>query len=163
MSDPDFDFAGQEVAVAFDAFTKADAVALGMLLYRKALEITAGGVVDIRTTDSILFHAAIGEATSDNDSWIARKSATALRFQASTLRVAQMLDGRGDPHASGWLDSARYAILGGAFPIRVHGAGVVAVASTSGLGHPDSEHDFIVDTIREYHDSRRSVGWPATV
>ena len=48
----------------------------------------------------------------------------------------------------GWLDPATYALAGGAVPIRVTGAGVVAVATMSGLPSVQ-DHDTVVDAIRE--------------
>ncbi|MCS5498364.1 heme-binding protein [Cnuibacter physcomitrellae] len=152
----EIDHLAEELDLELASFDQADAFALGTLLYGKAVALAqGGGVVDIRTASNVLFHAALGGATADNDAWIERKSAAALRFQASTVRIAQTIEGRGDPHASGWLDNTRYALIGGAFPIRVAGAGVVAVVTTSGLGHPDDEHRLLVDTVREFRDSRR--------
>jgi uncharacterized protein (UPF0303 family) len=96
----------------------------------------------------VLFRAAMPGTTADQDSWIERKSATAFRFEASTLLVGLRMEAdRRDPFADGWLDPVTYTLAGGAVPIRVEGAGVVAVATVSGLSSQD-DHALVVDALR---------------
>lgn len=53
-----------------------------------------------------------------------------------------------DPRAIAWLDES-YAVIGGSFPIRVRGAGVVAVMTASGLTS-QQDHDLVVATLRAH-------------
>jgi uncharacterized protein (UPF0303 family) len=134
--------------IELDSFTQDDAYRLGRMLVDRAIEQGLMGMVDISTPNCRWFHVSFGGATADNDSWAERKAATAFRFETSSLEAARTLDGR-DAFGSGWLDPARYVLGGGAVPIRVKGAGVVAVVSSSGLGTGEMEHDFAVAGIRE--------------
>jgi uncharacterized protein (UPF0303 family) len=85
--------------------------------------------------------------TADQEVWIERKAALVQRMEASGALVEARFDGF-DPGSIGWLDH-RYAITAGAFPIRVRGVGVVAVATASGLASQD-DHDLIVEGIRAH-------------
>ncbi|MGW9157030.1 heme-binding protein [Microbacterium sp. NPDC055665] len=129
-------------------FDRKDAWELGRLIAERALADGHPVAVDVRTSSGILFHASLPGATADNDSWVEKKAATAIRFETSTaLLEARIENGGRDMHEPGWLDPAAYAVAGGAVPIRVEGVGVVAVATISGL--PSAEdHDNVVDGIR---------------
>jgi uncharacterized protein (UPF0303 family) len=121
---------------------------LGSRLAERARRDRHAVMIDIRRPASVLFRAAMPGTTADQDSWIERKSATAFRFESSTLLVGLRMqaDGR-DPFADGWLDPVTYTLAGGAVPIRVSGAGVVAVATVSGLSSQD-DHALVVDELR---------------
>jgi uncharacterized protein (UPF0303 family) len=129
-------------------FVRKDAWELGRSIAERALAEGHPVAVDVRTSSGILFHASLPGATGDNDSWVAKKAATALRFDTSTaLLEARIAAGGRDMHEPGWLDPAVYAIAGGAVPVRVEGVGVVAVATVSGLPSAQ-DHDNVVDGIR---------------
>lgn len=135
-------------------FDRAEAWALGRAIAERGLAESAPIAVDIRTASGILFHASLPGATADNDSWVAKKSATALRFETSTaLLEARVAAGARDPREPGWLDAASYAVAGGAVPVRVRGVGVVAVATVSGL--PSAEdHALVADALRALADDQ---------
>lgn len=119
---------------------------LGSRLAERARRERLAVMIDIRRPGSILFRAAMSGTTGDQDCWVERKSATALRFEASTLLVGMRLEADGrDPFADGWLPCKHPA--GGAVPIRVAGTGVVAVATVSGLASQD-DHALVVDGLR---------------
>ena len=82
-----------------------------------------------------------------NDLWAQRKSATALRFHESSLVVGLRNDKKGQTLADQGLDPAAYADHGGAVPIRVVGAGVVAVATVSGLPQRE-DHAMVVTALK---------------
>ena len=130
-------------------FDRRDAWRLGSAIAERALQESYPIAIDIRTGSDVLFHASMPGATADNDSWVARKAATALRFETSTaLLEARVADGGRDMFEPGWLDPSRYAVAGGAVPIRVQGVGVVAVATVSGLPS-EIDHDTVVTALRE--------------
>lgn len=139
-----------EADVVLDHFDRKDAWELGAALANLALEHDLPVVVDIRTPAGILFHASLPGATADNDEWVNRKSRTALRFEASTALLDARAERRGlDMFVDGWLDPNDYTLAGGAVPIRVAGAGVVAVATVSGLTSAD-DHQLVVDALRAF-------------
>lgn len=130
-------------------FDRRDAWSLGSSIAARALAESYPVAVDVRTASGILFHASMPGATGDNDEWVRRKAATALRFEMSTaLLEARVAAGGRDMFEPGWLDPADYAVAGGAVPVRVSGVGVVAVATVSGLPSAD-DHDLVVQALRQ--------------
>lgn len=138
----------QHRTLVLEGFDRRDAWDLGRLLADRALEEGHPVAIDVRTASGILFHASLPGATADNDAWVARKAATALRFETSTalLEARIATAGARGMFEPGWLDPEIYAVAGGAVPIRVAGVGVVAVATISGLPSAD-DHDSVVAGI----------------
>ncbi len=137
-------------------FDRADAWQVGSALASRALREGMPVAVDIRTSAGVLFHASLPGATADNDEWIRRKSATALRFEASTALLAARTDAEGrSMFEPGWLDPAEYTIAGGAVPVRVRGVGTVAVVTVSGLAS-EVDHDLVVQALRELAAAQRA-------
>ena len=54
-----------------------------------------------------------------------------------------------DQWTAGWFDTERFAAAGGSVPIRIHGVGVVAAVTVSGL-LSDDDHDFVVAALDAY-------------
>jgi uncharacterized protein (UPF0303 family) len=126
----------EAAVLVLTAFDETTAVA-------KALPV----VIDIRTADRTLFHAALPGATPLNDLWARRKSNTALKFQLPSLLVGLRNRATGKSLEGEGLDAADYADHGGAVPIRVRGVGVVAVATVSGLPQIE-DHRLVVQALK---------------
>lgn len=129
------------------AFDERAALRLGHWLTERALADGLPIVVNIRTADRVLYHAALPGSAPLNDRWIARKSATALLFQQPSLLVGTRNREQGKTLADNGLSTADYADHGGAVPIRVKGAGVVACLTVSGLPQVE-DHRLAVAAIR---------------
>lgn len=131
-------------SLSLSRFTETEAVALGMILTEmgKGLPI----VINIRTTDRTLFHAALPGAAPLNDIWAMRKSNTALLFQLPSFLVGKKHAMKGSLEGNG-LSQADHADHGGAVPIKVEGVGVVACATVSGLPQAE-DHALVVRAIR---------------
>jgi uncharacterized protein (UPF0303 family) len=127
-------------------FAEAEALALGQILTDLGAGLTI--VINIRTPDRTLFHAALPGSGPINDRWIQRKSATALLFQEASLAVGVRTRAKGESLAKFGLPVEDYAEQGGAVPIRVAGAGVVAVVTVSGLAQVD-DHNLAVAALRQ--------------
>ncbi len=138
----------EQAGLVFAAFDETTALALGMALVQRAQADAMPVVIDIRTPDRVLFHAAMPGSGPLNDQWARRKANTALYFQAPsmlvTLRLAEKSGGL-DRHG---LDPANYAASGGSVPIRVRGVGVIATATVSGLAQ-EEDHAVVVTAIRD--------------
>ncbi|WP_314507439.1 heme-binding protein [uncultured Microbacterium sp.] len=130
-------------------FDHGDAWELGSSIRDAALRAGLGVAIDIRrASGAVLFRAALPGVTADNEDWIDRKSALAFRFEESSALVAARMAALGVPAgSSGWLDPARYVFAGGAVPIKVAGAGVVAVVTVSGASSAE-DHSLVVEGIR---------------
>ena len=128
-------------------FTEDTALSLGTILVGFARAGRLPVVINIRTADRTLFHAALPGSAPLNDAWARRKSNVALMFQKSSLRVGLELLEKGSSLAMNGLPQSDYADHGGAVPIRVAGAGMVAVATVSGLPSRD-DHALVVKGIK---------------
>jgi uncharacterized protein (UPF0303 family) len=140
----------QERRLVFPKFDETDAWALGSLLVGLATGRQLPVAIDIRRGEQQLFHAALPGATADNDAWIARKVRVVTRFAASSYLVGRRLAAGGrtlGPELG--VDPALFAAHGGAFPVRVKHAGVVAVVTVSGLPQAD-DHALVVEAIETY-------------
>jgi uncharacterized protein (UPF0303 family) len=125
------------------AFDEVSALRLGNALVDLALADELPVVIDIRTTDRTLFHAALPGSAPLNELWARRKSNTALKFQEASLLVGARNRAKGETLERHGLSSADHADHGGAVPIRVRGVGVVAVATVSGLPQVE-DHRLVV-------------------
>lgn len=141
------DLEAEAAELVFPAFDEAAAVRLGLHLLDLARAESLPVVIDIRTPDRTLFHAALPGSAPLNDLWARRKSNTALKFHEASLLVGTRHRERGESLAKHGLDTADHADHGGAVPIRVRAVGVVAVATVSGLPQVE-DHRLVVRAIR---------------
>lgn len=130
-----------------ERFDEARALRLGQILVDMALAGKMPVVVDIRTADRTLFHAALPGSAPLNDLWARRKSNVALVFHLPSLLVGQRNREKDESLDRHGLPAEDYADHGGAVPIRVTGAGVVAVATVSGLPQVE-DHRLVIRAIR---------------
>ncbi|CAD0089745.1 unnamed protein product [Aureobasidium vineae] len=144
-------------SILFSTFTAADAWTLGCLLRSRLSTFASPTVISITLANNTpLFYTAVKSGvTPDNSAWVARKSATVLRFGASTWYMHNKFAGDEKAFAEKYclLDKAKeFAIHGGGFPVRVKGVeGVVAVIVVSGLKQ-QQDHQIIVQTCRDFLD-----------
>lgn len=136
----------QAQRVVFPRFTEETALALGQMLVTLGTERRHPIVIDIRTADRTLFHAALPGAAPINDKWAWRKSNTALMFQMASMHVGLRNKAKEQTLARDGLDSAQFADHGGAVPVRVAGVGMVAVATVSGLPQAE-DHALVVEAM----------------
>lgn len=130
----------------FDEFTEETALRLGLTLMNMAKIDRLPVVIDIRTPDRTLFHLAMPGSAPLNDRWARRKSNTALQFQMASLHVSRLMEEKGETLAKHGLPPEDYAPNGGAVPIRVRGAGVVACVTVSGLPQVE-DHRLVIRAL----------------
>ncbi|MFI0896720.1 heme-degrading domain-containing protein [Streptomyces sp. NPDC020983] len=144
------ELAAQERDLVLPRFTHDDAWRLGCLLVDLARERDAAVAIGIRRGEQRLFHCALEGTAPDNDEWLDRKSRVVLRYGTSSLAVGERFRAKGTTfEAVSHLDPARYAAHGGAFPLRVAGAGVIGVAAVSGLPQVE-DHALLVDALTRF-------------
>ena len=137
--------------LALHAFDELSALRLGQILVDLALAEDLPVVIDIRTGDRTLFHAALPGSAPLNDLWARRKSNTALKFPLPSVLVGRRLAAKDETLARQGLSAEDHAEAGGAVPIRVAGVGVVAVATVSGLPQVE-DHRLVVRGLRALID-----------
>ncbi|KAH9995331.1 hypothetical protein F4779DRAFT_198523 [Xylariaceae sp. FL0662B] len=142
----------------FDSFTAEDAWELGHLLYARLLPFSSQKPtlisISLANSGQVIFQTAVGSGTApDNEIWVERKRNTVLRLGTSTW--FQHCKFAGDEEAfrvkygMSAAQAEKYAIHGGAVPIRVRGVeGIVAVVVVSGLQQHE-DHGVIFDVVRE--------------
>jgi uncharacterized protein (UPF0303 family) len=136
--------AAQEERLVFAAFDHDTAWRLGSRLREAAEAAGLAVVISISRGGQRLFHAALPGTAPDNDTWVERKSAVALRFGHSSLFMgtAARADGTTFEDRFG-LPVTEYAAHGGSFPVTVRGAGIVGTVTVSGLPQVE-DHRFLV-------------------
>ncbi len=144
--------ARQEETLVFDAFDEDTAWKVGCALVDAARVLQAPVVVNIRTPNRTLFHAALPGAVPANDEWARRKSNLVLREHQSSYRFGLALKAKHKTLADHGIDFANYADHGGSFPLRVKGAGVIGAITVSGLV---SDEDYDMDTVFKIDKSLR--------
>ena len=140
----------QEETLVFDAFDEATAFSIGSAIRERAVRERLPIVVDIRTFDRPLFYAALPGSNAANLDWVRRKVNALTRYLKSTYRLAlekKHVDGIIDPREG--LAAADYVLAGGAFPIRVKGAGIVGAITVSGLPQRE-DHAVVVEALCDH-------------
>lgn len=136
----------EEARLILPGFDETVACRLGAALVTLAQLRNLPVVINIRSTGRTYFHAALPGSSANNDNWARRKSNTALMMGRASLIVGMKNAERGRSVASEGLAEADYADHGGAVPLRVAGAGIVAVATVSGLPSVE-DHRLVVEAI----------------
>ncbi|KAK3385547.1 hypothetical protein B0H63DRAFT_184138 [Podospora didyma] len=142
----------------FDSFNADDAWELGHLLYSRlaprANQTPVLISISLANSSQVLFQCVTGPGTTpDNETWVQRKRNSVLRWGCSTwfLHCKYAGDEEAFRHKFGMgaEEAGKYAIHGGAIPIRVRGVeGIVAIVIVSGLKQHE-DHGVIVDVIKE--------------
>jgi uncharacterized protein (UPF0303 family) len=146
----DAELAAEEQALQFALFSNADAFALGSELVRIGVAERLAITIDIRRGTQQLFHAALEGTSPDNDAWIERKVRAVYRFNMSSFRLGCQLRAAGRSITQAYLlDESEYAAHGGAFPIAIHGSGIIGVLTVSGLPQRD-DHALVVRVLTEW-------------
>ena len=144
----------QEQSLTLPHFDTATAWTLGVLLHDLAAARGHVLVIDIRRFGSPhqpLFYCALPGTTPDNARWARRKANVVARYHRSSYAIGLRLEAQGqtitERHA---LPAARYATVGGSFPIAVSAAGgVIGAISLSGLPSR-SDHELVVEALCQH-------------
>ncbi len=127
-------------------FTEETALRLGLTMMNMAKLDRLPVAINIRTNDRTLFHLSMPGAAPINDRWARRKSNTALHFHLASLQFGRNLAAKGETLAMHGLSETDFAIHGGAVPVCVAGAGLVAAATVSGLPQLE-DHRLVVRAL----------------
>lgn len=136
----------EEARLFLPAFDETVACRLGQAILNLAQVRNHPVVINIRDANRTYFHAALPGSSANNDNWARRKSNLALRMGRASLIVAMRLAETGRTLAVEGLSDTDFADSGGAVPLRVKGAGIVAVCTVSGLPQVE-DHKLVVEGI----------------
>lgn len=137
----------QERELVLPALDANVAWELGAKLRGMAAERGLAVVIDVRRLGQPLFYAAMEGTTPDNIEWVRRKNNVVERFHQSSYAAGlkEKIKGQTLEDSQG-LPVADYATHGGAFPLRVAGAGVVGSATVSGLPQR-ADHELVIEAL----------------
>ncbi len=148
MTDPTLpELEAEEASLILSHFDETVACQLGAALVSLAQDRSLAVVINIRSANRTYFHAALPGSAANNDNWARRKSNLALMMDRASLIVAMKMAERGRTLATDGLPEADFADSGGAVPLRVAGAGTVAIATVSGLPQVE-DHRLVIEAIR---------------
>ena len=136
----------EEARLYLPSFDETVACHLGTAILTLAQVRNLPVVINIRNGNRTFFHAALPGSSANNDHWARRKSNTALLMGRASLIVGMRNAASGRSIAAEGLSEMDYADHGGAVPLRVAGAGIVAVATVSGLPSVE-DHRLVVEAI----------------
>jgi uncharacterized protein (UPF0303 family) len=140
----------QERRLRLPGFDNDDAWQLAIVLVELAVARRAPVAIDLRRNGQQLFHYALPGTNADHDAWIRRKTAVVDRFSSSSYLVGRRAVAAGTTFEERYrLDPDEYAAHGGAFPVIVHGVGVVGTVAVSGLPE-DEDHAIVVAGLERY-------------
>ncbi|NEX46513.1 heme-degrading domain-containing protein [Pseudotabrizicola algicola] len=135
-----------EATLVFPHFDEMTALSIGQTLVADGLAKALPIVIDIRTPDATLFHAALPGSAPDNDEWARRKSNVTLRCHTSSYAVGLKCKIKGTAQAELGLPLADFAIHGGSVPVRLRGGRVVAAVTVSGLPQAE-DHAMVIAAL----------------
>lgn len=148
---PEFTVADLEAAPRFDvaAFTRDDAISLGIIAVEAIREQGASLAVRIALGGQEVFTARLGTTDSGADRWLTGKAAVAEQFGEPSLLVRRRHQDAGTAFED--LPDVDHTVLqayGGAIPLFVDGS-VVGTITTS--GEPDVvDHAVAAEALRRY-------------
>jgi len=148
---PVFTIADLEAQPRFDvaAFTRDDAIELGLIAVALVRERGANLAVRIALHGQEVFAAKLGSTGADNDPWLAGKAAVAERFGEPSLLVRRRHEAAGTPFDERTdVDHELLRAHGGAIPIFVAGelAGTITMS-----GEPDvADHAASAEALRRF-------------
>lgn len=161
------DLAREERSFTFSHFTCEHAWVIGNILRNALRTADATAIIHISLgSRQILFHApSMPGMMPDDETWVARKRATVLRWGHSTWYMGCRFDHDEKELASyhGLADgeSGAYTIEGGGYPVFVKGVeGVVGAIVLAGLEDGEKAHQMLVKTLEEYRELRNEYKSP---
>lgn len=137
----------EDSALILPHFDELMALNLGNAIVALAVARNAPVVINIRNASRCFFHAALPGSSANNDNWARRKSNAALMVGQASLLIGMHHAARNRTIADEGWSPLDFSTSGGAVPLRVAGAGVVAVATVSGLPQVE-DHKMVVEAIR---------------
>lgn len=140
------DLHAEEAELRYDLFDQASAWELGSILVRLAQARSLAVAIGIDLGEQEVFRCGMPGTSPDNDSWLRRKFAVVRRFNHSSLLMATTTEAIPDRLAVLGLSGDRYALAGGAFPLRLGGAALVGCVGVSGLTDVE-DHALVVEGL----------------
>lgn len=136
--------------IELDHFSNRTGLEMGQAIIRLAHEREQHIAVQIDRLNHTIFLYVDDSLPADKHNWLRRKANVAKHFEESSLSVKfDLIHGKMSLKETFTLDEKEYLAKGGAIPIFVKHAGMVAIVSVSGL-HDEEDHAIIVDALKDF-------------
>ncbi|MDY3364393.1 heme-binding protein [Riemerella anatipestifer] len=134
--------------IEVDSFDNRMAFDMGSKVLELAKSRNQNIAVEIIRLNHTVFLYVDDNLPMDKHNWLRRKANVAKQFEESSLSVKNDLkDGNMTLKETFALDEKDFLAKGGAIPIFVKGAGMVAIITVSGL-HDEEDHKIIIDALK---------------
>ncbi len=135
--------------IELEKFNNRIGLEMGMEIVNLAQERNQNIAIQIDRLNHTIFLYVDDNLPADKHNWLRRKANVAKHFEESSLGVkGDLINGNMTLKNTFALDENEYLAKGGAIPIFVKNAGMVAVITVSGLKDED-DHKIIIDGLKE--------------
>jgi uncharacterized protein (UPF0303 family) len=135
--------------IELDSFSNQTAMDMGISIINLAKKRKQQIAVEISRLNYTVFLYVDDSLPEDKLNWLRRKANVAKRFEESSLSVKNDLqEGKMTLDKTFGLDEKDFLANGGAIPVFVKGAGMIAIITVSGL-HDEEDHQIIIDALKE--------------
>jgi uncharacterized protein (UPF0303 family) len=140
----------QEAQLQFSRFSRRDAWELGNIFVSEIFAHNYPVTVSLRLASGfVMFQYGAEGATVNNEVWSTRKFNTLWRTESSGLLTLLRSRETGFTIDKDGMDRRDHTDIGGSFPIRLTGTGIIGAALVSGL-FPFFDHDLIVECMGRF-------------
>jgi uncharacterized protein (UPF0303 family) len=134
--------------ITLETFSNKIALEIGLAIVDLAKERSQNIAVQVERLNHTVFLYVDDNLPADKHNWLRRKAKLAKHFEESSLSIKQDLqEGKMSLEHTFALDEKEYLAKGGAIPIFVKNAGMIAVVSVSGLRDVE-DHQIIMDALK---------------
>ncbi|KAF0962390.1 heme-degrading domain-containing protein [Rhodococcus sp. T7] len=135
--------------LSFERFGYDDAWSVGGRLVDISRERNHPVAIAVVFGEQRVFHAALPGSSANNDDWLDRKFRVVRRHNTASYAIgcAQRAAG-GDYFADNGYERSKFAVAGGAVPLRVRGS-LIGAVGVSGLAE-EEDHALVVEVLREH-------------
>lgn len=135
--------------IELDSFSNQTAMDMGISIINLAKKRKQQIAVEISRLNHTVFLYVEEGLPADKLNWLRRKANVAKRFEESSLSVKNdLLEGQMTLDKTFGLNEKDFLANGGAIPVFVKGAGMIAIITVSGL-HDEEDHQIIIDALKE--------------
>lgn len=135
--------------IELEKFSNTIGLEMGLAIVNLAKERDQKIAVQIDRLNHPIFLYVDDDLPADKQNWLRRKANIAKHFEESSLSIKQdLIKGKMTLEDTFALNPKEYLAKGGALPIFVKNAGMIAIVTVSGL-QDEEDHKIIIDALKE--------------
>lgn len=134
--------------IEVESFSNKLGLEMGLAIIELARERKQSVAVKVERLNHTIFLYFDVNLPADKHLWLDRKANVAKRFEQSSWSVKNdLINGNMTLKETFALEDNEYLAKGGAIPIFVKNAGIIAIITVSGL-HDEEDHKIIIDALK---------------